>query len=178
MKKEEARAQASLNCKLLTAQQRQIKSEIICQKVANCEEFKNAQSVFLYNSFANEVQTKMLYELCLQQNKILYLPRVFGDNMQAVRILKQTIFTKNAWGIEEPICVSREIFCDCDLAIIPMVACDKNKNRVGRGKGYYDKFLANKTCFKLGIAFAEQVFDEIETSQHDIKMDKIITDKQ
>ena len=55
---------------------------------------------------------------------------------------------------------------------------DKNKNRLGFGKGYYDKYLENTKIKRIGICFTEQLVDEIPITENDIKMDLIITDKE
>jgi 5-formyltetrahydrofolate cyclo-ligase len=69
---------------------------------------------------------------------------------------------------------------DIDLCIIPGVAFDINKNRIGYGAGYYDRFLkgVGKECFKVGIAFEEQILQDIPASENDIALDLIITDKR
>ena len=63
-----------------------------------------------------------------------------------------------------------------DLIIVPGICFDKANNRLGFGKGYYDKYLANKNIKKFGICFKEQLLDDIPTDNNDIKMDLIITD--
>ena len=83
---------------------------------------------------------------------------------------------KGKLNIMEP---DGEIFSDyskIDLAIIPGVAFDHLKNRLGRGKGYYDNFLKNKFIFKIGVCFEFQLLDKIPTTNDDIKMDLIIYD--
>lgn len=65
-----------------------------------------------------------------------------------------------------------------DVAIIPGVAFDIEKNRMGRGKGYYDKFLKDKKFLKVGICFDYQLLDKIPVEVNDIKMDEIISEKR
>jgi 5-formyltetrahydrofolate cyclo-ligase len=62
-----------------------------------------------------------------------------------------------------------------DLVIAPGIAFDKNKSRLGRGKGYYDRFFINKRIVKIGVGFDFQLLESIPVNQFDIKMDKIIT---
>jgi 5-formyltetrahydrofolate cyclo-ligase len=80
----------------------------------------------------------------------------------------------NHLGINEP--KALEFMPSIDLAIIPGLAFDKENNRLGRGKGYYDKFLKTTSAFKLGICFSEQLLDSIPHDELDVKMDKVITD--
>ena len=60
------------------------------------------------------------------------------------------------------------------ICIVPGVAFDKNNNRIGYGKGYYDRFLQNYKGSKIGLAYNKCICDEIETDKFDVKLDKII----
>jgi len=64
---------------------------------------------------------------------------------------------------------------DFDLSITPLVAADIKNNRLGRGGGWYDKLFEFKKCIKIGLAYDEQIIDEIPVEAHDIPMDIIVT---
>lgn len=64
-----------------------------------------------------------------------------------------------------------------DLFIIPGVAFDKNGNRLGRGRGFYDKLLAGKNTVKIGLAFEKQIVDTVPRTDHDIQMDFVVTER-
>ena len=82
----------------------------------------------------------------------------------------------NKFGFLEPIQISRTI--KPDLIVAPLLAFDKSKNRLGYGKGYYDKFLKNnKRIITIGIAFYFQKYKKIRTSNYDVKLNYILTDK-
>ena len=86
----------------------------------------------------------------------------------------------NKYGILEPILTSNKV--NPDVILIPLLSYDDKKNRLGYGKGYYDKFLnnflkKNKDILTLGIAFSFQKYKKIPTSKHDIKLDNILTEK-
>ena len=85
-------------------------------------------------------------------------------------------FIKDKFGVLVP--KEYEIISDVDVAFIPLIACDKNKNRIGFGKGYYDKFLSGKNILKIGLAYDFQIVDHIPSNSWDVKLDLIITDKQ
>lgn len=81
---------------------------------------------------------------------------------------------KGALGIWEP--DTEDNFTgDIDLMIIPGIAFDSDKNRLGRGKAFYDRFLANKRLVKIGVGFDLQLLPRIPSEKSDIKMDKVIT---
>ena len=82
-----------------------------------------------------------------------------------------------AFGIIEPL--GDEIDCNIiDFIIVPGVAFDRNLNRLGRGKGYYDRLLSESNAFFAGIGYQMQVLEKIPVEDHDIKMNCIITERE
>lgn len=130
---------------------------------------------FVYNSFGGEVDTSMIVRYLLTTCKKVYLPRVEGKEMVAVRVRPETIFRKNKMGISEPIGPSEDI--DDFVAIVPCLALDENGNRLGYGGGYYDKFLASKHCVKIALAYNFQVVKKLDVSEHDVPMDMVVTEE-
>ena len=96
--------------------------------------------------------------------------------MQSVKITTNTGFKKSSFGILEPEGEASDI--DDFVAIMPCLAVDKYGNRIGYGGGYYDKFLKNKSAFKIALCYDFQFVDKIVSDKHDIKVDCIVTDKQ
>jgi len=160
------------------------KSSIIIDKLINLKAYKNSNTVFIYMDFKNEVMTYKLIKQMLKEKKRVVIP--YTDTINTVIIpseLKnmESDLTLSSLGYYEPIFekiipVSPE---DFDLVIVPGVVFDKNLNRVGFGKGYYDRIL-NKIrtdVQAVAIAYEFQVLDEVPCEEHDIKMDKIITEE-
>lgn len=146
-------------------------AEIIFAKIESLEQFKIAQTILLYWSTKNEMPTHDFVEKWKDEKTIL-LPSVVGNDI----ILKK--YTKNlmqgALGIWEPD-TAENYQGVVDLAIIPGVAFDRKRNRLGRGKGFYDRFLTNTNCFKIGVCFDFQLLLAIPVNDNDIKMDLIIS---
>ena len=82
----------------------------------------------------------------------------------------------NKFGILEPKKINKEIVPD--IIMVPLVAFDKSLNRIGYGKGYYDRFLKNTSAFRLALAFDFQVLEKIPTGNHDVPMNGIITESR
>jgi 5-formyltetrahydrofolate cyclo-ligase len=86
------------------------------------------------------------------------------------------------FGILEPRKESARIFNpeEIDLVIVPGVAFDEHRNRIGFGAGFYDRFLESvrPSCAKIGIAFEFQIYDEVPVEEHDIPLDLVITEKR
>jgi len=157
----------------ISTSEKEQQASLAFQKLELTPEFQQAQILFIYWSLADELST---YEFINKWStkKTILLPVIEGDIMNAVRFTSEKKMTKGLLGIMEPI--SKEIYNgNIDLAIVPGIAFDSNKNRLGRGKGFYDKFLTNKNLLKIGICFDFQLLDTIPYSENDIKMDKIIT---
>ncbi len=137
--------------------------------------FQKAKIILLYHSLKDEVRTHSFIEKWKEEKTIL-LPVVDGDNLK-LRIYKSLSDLKTgAYGIEEPTgCLFTE-YEKIDLAIIPGISFDAHGNRLGRGKGYYDRLLPNIKAYKIGICFEFQVAEEIPVEPHDTKMDLVITE--
>ncbi len=139
----------------------------------------SAHTILLYASLADEVNTHELINTLLQQGKTLLLPVVVDDHtMKICRYTHDTNVGHGSFGIMEP---QAEAFTDyeqIDLILVPGMAFDRHGHRLGRGKGYYDRFLSQaKDCYKIGVCFPFQVVDEVPTDEHDVRMDEIITQK-
>jgi 5-formyltetrahydrofolate cyclo-ligase len=133
------------------------------------------QTVFLYKDFKNEVATNRLISHFLSQNKTVLFPVIKGDEMVAVKPLSSD-YSLSKFGTSEP--ENYEIVDKIDVCFLPLLACDKQKNRLGFGKGYYDKFLSTHPCVKIGLCYDFQATRGIETHSHDIPLDYIVTESQ
>ena len=85
---------------------------------------------------------------------------------------------KGSFGILEPSQNGKIFTQKIDLMIVPGISFDKERNRLGYGKGYYDRFLACNKTFKIGVCFEETRCESLTCDKHDIKMDLVITDKK
>lgn len=154
------------------------KSTIITKKVIEEEAYKNAKIVAVYKSLPSEVDTIELIEHSITLGKTVVLPKVVCDDLKFYKITLNDKLVKSKFGVEEPIeneanFVAKE---KIDLVIVPGVCFDRENNRLGFGRGYYDRFLANANLYTIAICFEEQMTDKIFTEDNDIKMKKVITD--
>lgn len=148
-------------------------STIIVNKIINLDIYKESRVVALYNSLKDEVETRDL--IIKSQDKTLLLPKIINDKIEFIKINNNTKYKKSSFGVMEPIGTIYN--GPIDIIIVPGVAFDRNLNRLGFGKGYYDKYLSHKDIYKIGICFNEQLLDTLPTDSFDIKMDLIITNK-
>jgi 5-formyltetrahydrofolate cyclo-ligase len=152
------------------------RSGVLFSKLEQHAVFQQAQTVMLYWSMKGEVHTHD-FAIKWAKDKEIILPVVRGDKLHLKKFTgTQSLIVGEKYGIQEP---DGENFTDLgaiDLVIVPGVAFDKAKNRMGHGKGYYDGLLPNLRAYKIALCFNFQMVDEVPTETHDIKMDEIITD--
>jgi 5-formyltetrahydrofolate cyclo-ligase len=163
---------------------KEVKSDIIKQKVINLPKYIKANKIALYYSMDFEVDTINLIQYSINNGKKVYLPRVSENkNLEFYEIKNiEDANIKSIFGIYEPkINLKNKLNKkELELIIVPGICFDKEKNRIGFGKGYYDKFLAGlNDVYKIGICFEDQILqkDIILTDKYDIKVNSIITEE-
>ncbi|TDX47995.1 5-formyltetrahydrofolate cyclo-ligase [Orenia marismortui] len=160
------------------------KSIEVKNKLFALEEFDSAQSIMLYVAFRNEVRTETMIKDCLDMGKKVIVPVTDIDNRELyLSELKDydLELTQGSYGILEPESNYIRIvdLSEVDLVVLPGLAFDKRGNRLGYGGGYYDKLLAkNSNLTKIAICFDFQIIANVVFDNHDIKMDKIISEEQ
>ncbi len=149
-------------------------SSLIFQQLEQLPEFIKAQTVLLYWSMKDEVQTHDFVLKWYQEKKII-LPIVEGDSLKLRVFTGMDCMVKgNVFGIMEPQNGPVAQISDIDLGIIPGIAFDKSGSRLGRGKAYYDKLLVGQHFPTIGVCFAFQLFDNVPANSRDIPMDKVL----
>lgn len=160
------------------------KSKIIINKLISLEEFKNSKVVFVYMDFKNEVKTGEIINTLFRENKRVVVPWTDTVNTEIIPTeimdLERDLVNSSFGYLEPKREEERQVNIEeIDLIIVPGVAFDKKLNRIGFGKGYYDRILKvkRKDAHAIAIAYEFQVLDEIPQEEHDIKMDLIITEE-
>lgn len=172
-KKKQVRQQIRALKLQISENQKQQEAKILFSKIETLPEFKAAKSVLLYWSTPDELPTREIVEKWSRDKQVI-LPTVDGDDLILKQYHSNEVMKQGLLGIWEP--DSAETFVEkIDLVIVPGVAFDRKKNRLGRGKGYYDRFFKNNNPIKIGVGFDFQLLNVIPSTEMDIKMDKIIT---
>ena len=147
---------------------------IIFNKVINLEEYKQSDLILTYVSLKDEVDTIELVKYSLEQDKKVAVPKCEGENITFYYINSLKDLEKGKFGILEPKTNERVKNFDNSICIIPGVTFDKQNNRIGYGRGFYDRFLENYKGTKIGLTYKECICDKIDNEINDIKMDKVI----
>lgn len=153
-------------------------SERIAKTV--CPILSDATTVMVYLSSFNEPNTMEIIHYLKKIGIKIVVPISNTDTHTiSLSYIRDTDdLTKGAYGILEPKFPILANSDDIDAVLVPGIAFSKNGDRLGFGKGYYDKFLADFKGTKIGICYDFQILDDIPSSAHDIKMDVIITEKR
>jgi 5-formyltetrahydrofolate cyclo-ligase len=176
-KKKDFRKKIRLLRKSLSESERRKLSLKIIERLKRLPEFKRAKTVMLYYPADGEVDLKPLIEELLSSgDKILLLPKTGeGGELYAVEVKSFDILKPGNFGILEPI--GGRIFKPekIDLVVVPAVAFDKSCNRLGMGKGFYDRFLPRVKGKRIGVGFDFQLLEELPVEGHDVPVDMVIT---
>ena len=143
---------------------------------------KKKKNISLYYPSNYEVNTMKLFEILKsRKNLVTSLPVI--TSKRTMKFLKWKLLETlkvNSYGFLEPTTNTKTV--SPDLILVPLVAYDRFRNRLGYGKGYYDRFLGkylkkHKNILTIGIAFSFQKYKKIPTTKFDIKLDYILTEK-
>tara|TARA_B100000929_G_scaffold291158_1_gene288495 strand:+ start:1735 stop:2298 length:564 start_codon:yes stop_codon:yes gene_type:complete len=155
----------------------QIHSEKIYSRLKKIKSFSNANSIGCYYSIGSEVQTISIIQELLNQEKHVSLPKVVDDTLVFRTIKQFDKLEKGSFGILEP----KDDWPEeksFDVILVPAIGLTKDGIRLGYGHGYYDKFLADKSVTKIALTYNKQIVKSIPVSDHDIKMDWIISESE
>ena len=151
-------------------------SKPIVKAVLADPRFTNAHTVLLYHSLPDEVYTPELITTALKMGKRVLLPVVISKTEMEIReyLPTTTLERSEDFHILEPEGKAFTDFASIDCAIIPGMAFDAKGNRLGRGRGYYDRFLSQaQKVYKIGICFPFQLLDYIPCEATDVEMNRV-----
>jgi 5-formyltetrahydrofolate cyclo-ligase len=165
----------------MTDEDKHRKSVAACSLVCSTPEFAAARVVMLYLSTAIEVDTAPLALKAWQEGKSVVVPKVSWDQRRMLPIeitSLQTGLTTTGPGVREPIAGKPIPVNLIDMVIVPGLGFTPDGHRIGRGMGFYDRFLAQSNFMGLscGLAFEEQVLEQIPALDHDIPLSMLTTD--
>jgi 5-formyltetrahydrofolate cyclo-ligase len=166
----------------ISPDQRHHKSLAACAFVASSPEFAAARIVMLYLSTPAEVDTSPLALKCWQAGKTVVVPKVSWDQRRMLPVEISSLAdptTLTGPGIREPI-GGKPVPTDfIDLVVVPGLGFSANGYRIGRGMGFYDRFLAQSEFIGVscGLAFDEQIVEALPVLDHDIPLGMLVTDR-
>jgi len=180
--KEKKKARGFLKSRLLSIGEDACKkaSGDIYDRLTSLPELDQAQTVFCYISIPHEVETLSIIEYLLGRGKRVCVPRCMKNGIMDARLLTglAELTPKPPFDIPEPaesaVLVKPE---DIDFAIVPGLAFDRQGGRIGKGAGYYDRYLRKCRAVKCGVCFDDMLIDRLPMGENDVPMDIVLTDK-
>jgi 5-formyltetrahydrofolate cyclo-ligase len=181
--KNELRQEMKTRLAEMTPGQRREKSLVVCVKLLELKEFRNAKSVAFFVSMPSEIGTRPMIEAALKAGKRVLVPKtdMAKKELHFYQITDLTAdLEPGTLGILEPI-VSRTrkaSVSEIDLALVPGLVFGADNHRVGFGAGFYDRFLSTLKpgVPRIGLGFSFQRVASVPTEKHDVRLDLVLTD--
>ncbi|MDO4548140.1 MAG: 5-formyltetrahydrofolate cyclo-ligase [Clostridia bacterium] len=151
------------------------RSAVICDNIAKLDEFKNARVVMLYMPLKGEVDVTGLIRKVFETGKTACFPVITEKgHMIAAKADSLEDMLPDKYGIPSPTNGTATAPDSIDVIITPGLAFDRRGGRLGKGGGFYDRFLAETSAVTIAPAFVEQVVDEIPRMEFDRKIDILV----
>ncbi len=159
-------------------------SEKIVERFMQLPEYDAAQTVMFYVDVRDEVRTRHALPAAIESGKRIVIPFCVDGELELFHLEAMDELEVGMYKILEPKAELRDVAAkrfgptDLDLIMVPGVAFDRVGGRTGHGKGYYDKLLQHAPASTplIALAFECQLFEEIPCEEHDIYMDKVVTE--
>ena len=175
MDKQQLRQSIRLQKRAMTEDMIISASENLAQQFFATSQYQNAQTVYGYLSYNQEVRTVPILEQALRDGKQVAVPKVYGDTMRFIYLRDLSQVVPGCMGIPEPVADDPVADDKTALVLMPGVAFDRKGNRMGYGGGYYDKFLACEPEHPtVALCYSFQMVDSIPTEEYDIPVDTVL----
>lgn len=175
MEKYQIRLKIKTMRNMLDAAERISAAREVFDRLEQTAAFMLAEKVLMYHALPDELETRHFLAKW-KDRKRFFLPRVNGVNLEILPY-DESRLELGAFHIEEPTGNDTVDPSELELIVVPAVAFDRKGNRLGRGKGFYDRLLQTTKAAKIGVGYDFQLVDELPTESHDVPMDMVITQK-
>jgi 5-formyltetrahydrofolate cyclo-ligase len=172
--KKKVRAAIRKEIQTINPENKKFFSQQLFNKIEQLPEFQSAHTILAFWSLPDEVETHDFLEKWAN-HKCILLPVIVGEELRIKQYEGRETLVKASYNISEPTGDFFTKYDEIDVIIVPGVGFDKQGNRLGRGKGYYDRLLPQLSGIKIGVCFPCQLVDCIVPDRWDVQMDRIIT---
>ena len=161
--------------KAMSMEEIETRSARLGELFAQTEAYKNAETIYGYMPYNQEVRTVPILEQAIRDGKRVAVPKVYGDIMKFIYLEDLTQVEKSDMGIPEPVADEPVAEDQTALVLMPGLAFDKEGHRIGYGGGFYDKFLmAEPNHPTVALCYDFQMLPHVETEAHDIPVDCVL----
>ena len=179
--KESIRRELRQNLAAMKDGLRQELSERACEFLLGLEEYGQAKVLMAYIPLPDELDVGPVLRSAWGQGKVVVTPRIVWERHELKAIVTHNLdgdLTAGRHGLREPAGTEEVALSRIDLLVVPAVGLDRRGHRMGRGGGFYDRFLARPElrARTVGITFGQQVLAELPVLSHDKRVQMIVTD--
>ncbi len=181
MPKKELRQELRARLAALPEAELQHRSALACRRLCEQPEYLKAEVIMIFFSGRGEVDTRQLALQAWADLKRVLAPRVSWDQRRMLPIEVHSLASGvevGYMGIREPVEGLPVPVADIDLVVVPGLAFDAHGNRLGRGRGFYDRFLSHRDfrAVKCALSLEDQFVESIPVSPADVRVDMLVTD--
>lgn len=149
-------------------------SQALAQRLLELPELQQAHVVMSYGATPEEIDPSECEARLRSRGARVAHPRVEADGLAVVEVTATSAFSTGFAGIQEPLGPAMDPQ-HVDVVLVPGLAFDRSGRRLGQGKAYYDRLLPAMRAVRIGVAFDEQVIEQVPTDAHDQTMDLLVT---
>ena len=175
MEKSDIRRKVKALRTMLSDMEKRSAAQEVFDRLEKTAAFLLADRILMYHSLPDELYTHEFLSKWAAR-KHFFLPRVNGVDLEILPY-EESRLELGSFHIEEPTGNNTVDPSEIELVVVPAVAYDRKGNRLGRGKGFYDRLLKSTKATKIGVGYEFQLYDELPTEPHDVGMDMVITQK-
>ena len=175
MDKKELRRTIRDRKRAMTQEDIELRSQKLGQLLRDSQVYRDADTVYFYLPYNQEVRTVPMVEQALRDGKKVAVPKVYGDDMKFLYIEDLSRIGKGYCGIPEPLDDGPVAEDPTALVLMPGLAFDPQGHRIGYGGGFYDKFLAREPQHPtVALCYDFQMLPRLETEEFDIPVDRVL----
>ena len=176
MNKQQLRDSVRNRKKAMSAEEISRRSRQLCNLVRNTEAYRQADTIYGYLPFNQEVDLHALLQEALDEGKQVALPKCYGRDMRFILVQDLSDIRHSAFGVPEPAADGPAAADKAGLVIVPGLVFDRRGYRIGYGGGYYDRFLSLEPDHPtIGLCYDFQLVDQLEPDAHDIPVDIVFS---
>ncbi len=154
-----------------------------CQRLIHTREYARSEIVMVFLSLPTEVDTTSLVLQAWRDSKRVLAPKVSWEQRRMLPIQINSLsddLSESMLGLREPADGVPIPLANIDMVVVPAIAFDLQGDRLGRGRGFYDRFLAHRDWAGVacGLALEEQVIEKVPVSEHDMRVQMLVTDAE
>ncbi len=153
----------------------EIASKKIQKNLKKIEPCRAADTIACYYSIGSEVKTHGILQEILSEGKTLALPRVESEDLVFCNVKKFEDLEKGEFGIMEPKQNCKPL-TEFDAILVPAIAMTMKGQRLGYGRGFYDRFLAGKKSHTIALAYSKTILKNIPSSKNDVRIQWVVTE--